>query len=177
MSGLVAPARYIRDPIICEYLSWSFSLSFEFTKWMYEITMYLRCILTYFHDFSVFWIYQHRYQIGAFQEITTTFEIPPKIVSLQECLWHVDHMGSNHKSKGHKGRPTGPTLWLGSHTMSQLKPRLDGYAPKLVYKSIPGPRVGGDQEEWPASQVDGRRPSITSKPTQLSWWKLPLTSI
>jgi hypothetical protein len=29
---------------------------------------------------------EHRYQIGAFQETTRTFGIPPKIVSLQECL-------------------------------------------------------------------------------------------
>jgi hypothetical protein len=42
-------------------------------------------------------------QIGAFQEITRTFVIPPKIVSLQECLSHVDDVGPNHKSKGHKG--------------------------------------------------------------------------
>jgi hypothetical protein len=38
--------------------------------------------------------------------------------------------------------------------LSLFRPRLDGYAPKLVYKSIPCPRVGGDQEEWPASHVD-----------------------
>jgi hypothetical protein len=30
-----------------------------------------------------------------------------------------------------------------SHTLSQFRPRLDGYAPKSVYKSIPGPKVGG----------------------------------
>jgi hypothetical protein len=58
-------------------------------------------------------------------------------------------MGPNHKSKGHKGRLTG-------HTLSRFRLRLDGYAPKLVYKSIPCPRVGGDQEEWPADHVDAR---------------------
>jgi hypothetical protein len=29
---------------------------------------------------------EHRCQIGAFQEITRIFGIPPKIVSLQDCL-------------------------------------------------------------------------------------------
>jgi hypothetical protein len=57
-------------------------------------------------------------------------------------------VGPNHKSKGHKGRPTG-------HTLSRFRPRLDGYAPKSIYKSIPCLRVGGDQEEWPAGYVDG----------------------
>jgi hypothetical protein len=73
---------------------------------------------------------EHRCQIGAFQEITRIFGIPPKIVTLQECLRHVDHMGPNHKSKGHKGGPSG-------HTLSRFRPRLDSYAPKSVYKSIP----------------------------------------
>jgi hypothetical protein len=39
------------------------------------------------------------------------------------------------------------------------------------------PGVGGNREEWPVSHVDGRSASITSKPTQLSRWKLPSTSI
>jgi hypothetical protein len=44
-------------------------------------------------------------------------------------------VGPNHKSKGHKGRPAG-------HTLSQFRPRLDGYAPKSVYKSITCLKVG-----------------------------------
>jgi hypothetical protein len=40
--------------------------------------------------------------------------------------------------------------------LSQFMPRLDGYAPKSVYKSIPCSKVSGDQEEWLASHVDGR---------------------
>jgi hypothetical protein len=32
--------------------------------------------------------------------------------------------------------------------------RHDGYAPKSVYKSIPGSKVSGDREEWPVSHVD-----------------------
>jgi hypothetical protein len=58
-------------------------------------------------------------------------------------------MGPTHKSKEHKGQ-------LAGHTLSRLRPRLDGYAPKSVYKSIPWPKVGGDQEEWPAGHVDAR---------------------
>jgi hypothetical protein len=36
------------------------------------------------------------------------------------------------------------------------RPRLDGYAPKLVYKSIPCSKIGEDQEEWLAGHMDGR---------------------
>jgi hypothetical protein len=64
-------------------------------------------------------------------------------------------MGPNNKSKGHKGQPTGLAPWLTGHTLSRFRLRLDGYAPKLVYESIPGPKVSGHQEEWPASHVDG----------------------
>jgi hypothetical protein len=64
-------------------------------------------------------------------------------------------MGPNHKSKGHKCQPIGPTLSPVGHTLSWFRPRLDGYAHKLVYKSIPCPKVGGDREEWPAGHVDG----------------------
>jgi hypothetical protein len=53
-------------------------------------------------------------------------------------------MGPNHKSKGHKGWPVGPTPWS------------VGHAPKSVYKSIPYPRVGENWEEWSAGHVDGR---------------------
>jgi hypothetical protein len=64
-------------------------------------------------------------------------------------------MGLNHKSKGHKGRSAGPTPWSANHTLSRFRPRLDGYAPKLVYKSIPCSKVGGDREVWLAGNVDG----------------------
>jgi hypothetical protein len=65
-------------------------------------------------------------------------------------------MGPNHKSKGHKGRPTSPTPWTVGQTLSRLGLRLDGYAPMSVYKSIPCSKIGGDREEWPAGDVDGR---------------------
>jgi hypothetical protein len=52
-------------------------------------------------------------------------------------------------------RPAVPTPWPAGHTLSWLRLRLDGYSPKSVYKSIPCLDVGGDQEEWPASHVDG----------------------
>jgi hypothetical protein len=64
-------------------------------------------------------------------------------------------MGPNHKSKGRKGQPVSPTPWLAGHTFSRFRPRLDGYAPKSVYKSIPCSKVSGDWEEWPAGHVDG----------------------
>jgi hypothetical protein len=99
---------------------------------------------------------EHRSQIGAFQEITRTFGIPPKIVSLQECLWYVDHVGPNHKLMGHKGRPASPTPSPVSHTLSRFRPRLDDYATKSVYKRISCSEVSGDQEEWSASHMDGR---------------------
>jgi hypothetical protein len=53
------------------------------------------------------------------------------------------------------GRPASPTPWPAGHTLSRFRPRLDGYAPKSVYKSITCPKVGGDREEWPAGHVDG----------------------
>jgi hypothetical protein len=52
-------------------------------------------------------------------------------------------------SKGHKSQPAG-------HTLSQFRPRLDGYTPKSIYNSIPSLKVTGDQEEWPTDHVDGR---------------------
>jgi hypothetical protein len=39
--------------------------------------------------------------------------------------------------------------------LSRFRLRLDGYAPKLVYKSITCPKVSGDQEEWPVGHVEG----------------------
>jgi hypothetical protein len=41
------------------------------------------------------------------------------------------------------------------HTLSRFRPRLDGYAPKSVYKTIPCSNVGEDWEEWPAGLMDG----------------------
>jgi hypothetical protein len=55
----------------------------------------------------------------------------------------------NHKSKGPKGQPA-------DHTLSRFRPRLGGYAPKAVYKSMQCPKVGGDREKWPAGHMDGR---------------------
>jgi hypothetical protein len=65
-------------------------------------------------------------------------------------------VGSNHKSKGLKGRSTAPNPWPAGHTLSWFGPRLGGYALKAVYKSIQCPKVGGSQEEWLAGHVDGR---------------------
>jgi hypothetical protein len=63
--------------------------------------------------------------------------------------------GAKPQVKGAQGS-AGPTPWSAGHTLSRFRLRLDGYAPKLVYKSIPCSRVSGDQDEWPASRVDGR---------------------
>jgi hypothetical protein len=60
-----------------------------------------------------------------------------------------------HRPRGAKPqvkRAQGPA----SHTLSWFRPRLGGYTPKVVYKSIQCLKVGGDQEEWPAGHVDGR---------------------
>jgi hypothetical protein len=64
-------------------------------------------------------------------------------------------MGPNHKSKGQKGWPADPAPWPASHIFSRFRPRLDSYAPKLVYKSIPSSEISGNQEEWPTGHVDG----------------------
>jgi hypothetical protein len=58
-------------------------------------------------------------------------------------------VGTNHKSKGLKGRPAG-------HNLSRFRLRLGGYIHTSVHKSIPCPRVGGNKEEWSAGHMDGR---------------------
>jgi hypothetical protein len=63
-----------------------------------------------------------------------------------------------HRPRGAKPQVNGAQGPTG-HTLSRFRPRLDDYAPKSVYKSIPCPRVGGDREEWPADHVDGH-PSV-----------------
>jgi hypothetical protein len=55
--------------------------------------------------------------------------------------------GAKPQIKGAQG-PAG-------HTLSQFRLRLDGYAPKSVYKNIPCQKIGGDREEWPDNHVDG----------------------
>jgi hypothetical protein len=40
--------------------------------------------------------------------------------------------------------------------LTQFRPRLGGYTPKAVYKSIQCPKVSRDGEEWLAGHVDGR---------------------
>jgi hypothetical protein len=57
-------------------------------------------------------------------------------------------MGPNHKSKALMGQPVG-------HTLSRFGTRLGGYVHMSVYKSIPCPRVSGNQEESPTGHVDG----------------------
>jgi hypothetical protein len=64
-------------------------------------------------------------------------------------------VGINHKSKGHNGRSASPIPLPVGHTLSRFRLRLDDYAPKSVYKSIPCSEVGGNWEEWPGSHVDG----------------------
>jgi hypothetical protein len=57
-------------------------------------------------------------------------------------------MRPDHKSKGLKGWPAGQTL-------SQFRPRLDGYGHTSIHKRIPRLRVGGNRADWPAGHVDG----------------------
>jgi hypothetical protein len=65
-------------------------------------------------------------------------------------------VGTQHKLKGLKGQPTGPTPWPTSHTLSRFRPRLGVYIHMSVHKSIPSLRVAGKWEVWPAGHVDGR---------------------
>jgi hypothetical protein len=46
--------------------------------------------------------------------------------------------------------------WPARQTLNQFWLRLDGYAPKSVYMSIPCSKVSGDREEWSANHMDGR---------------------
>jgi hypothetical protein len=67
----------------------------------------------------------------------------------------------------HRPRETKPQVkgaqGSAGHTLSRFRPRLDDYAPKSVYKSIPCPRVSGDREEWADGQMDGR-PGCSTPP-------------
>jgi hypothetical protein len=63
--------------------------------------------------------------------------------------------GAKTQVKGAQGKPASPTPWPVGHNLSRFRPRLDGYTPKLVYKSIPSLKVSGDREEWPTGHVDG----------------------
>jgi hypothetical protein len=54
------------------------------------------------------------------------------------------------------GQSASPTPWPIGHTLSQFRLRLDGYAPKAVYKSIQCPKIDGNREEWLANHVDLR---------------------
>jgi hypothetical protein len=76
-------------------------------------------------------------------------------------------VGPHHKSKGHKGR-------LAGHPLSQFRLRLDGYAPKSVYESIPCSEVGGDWEEWPVGHMDGRPAVHQLQTDSMKWVEAPL---
>jgi hypothetical protein len=69
------------------------------------------------------------------------------------------HVEAKPQFKGPKVRPADPNPWPADHTLSQFRLRLGGYVHMSVHKSILCPRVGGNQEEWPAGHVDGRPPS------------------
>jgi hypothetical protein len=62
--------------------------------------------------------------------------------------------GAKPLVKGAQG-PARPTPWPAGHTLSWFRPRLDGYAPKSVYKIIPCSTLGGDRKECPAGHVEG----------------------
>jgi hypothetical protein len=55
--------------------------------------------------------------------------------------------GAKSQVKGAQG--------LAGHTLSRFGPRLGDYVHTSVHKSILCPRVGRNQEEWPAGHVDG----------------------
>jgi hypothetical protein len=52
-------------------------------------------------------------------------------------------MFGTHRPCGAKPQVKGAQGPAG-HTLSQFRPRLDGYAPKSVYKGIPCSKVGRD---------------------------------
>jgi hypothetical protein len=73
--------------------------------------------------------------------------------STKECV--TTGMFVTRRPRGAKPQVKGAQGQVG-HTLSQFRPRLDGYAPKSVNKSILGLKVHGEQEEWLAGHVDGR---------------------
>jgi hypothetical protein len=108
-------------------------------EWMYEIIMYLPCLLTYFHDFGVHSIlgaYVPNWSISRnYKNIWNSTKYSVTTQLFVTCRPH----GAKPQVKGAQG-PAG----------------LGGYVHRSVHKSILCPRVSGNQEEWPASHVGGR---------------------
>jgi hypothetical protein len=64
-------------------------------------------------------------------------------------------VGPNHKAKGLKGRPAGPTPRPTGQTLSRFRLGLRSIIHTSVHKSILCLRVDGYWEEWPVGHVDG----------------------
>jgi hypothetical protein len=75
-------------------------------------------------------------------------------------------VGTNHKSRGLKGRLAGRTTWPVSQILGQFRLRFGGYIHTSVQRRILCLRVGGNWEEWSAGHVDGR-PAIHHLQTDL----------
>jgi hypothetical protein len=84
-------------------------------------------------------------------------------------MTHRPH-GAKPQVRGGKGRPAGNTL-------SQFRPRLGGYVPKVVYERIQYLKVRGDWEEWPACHVDGHPVVHHLKTDTIKSVEAPATSI
>jgi hypothetical protein len=103
---------------------------------MYEITMHLPCLLTQFHDFSVYLIsgtYVPNWSIS--RNYKNNWNSTKYSVTIEMFVTREPH-GPKPQVKGAQG-PAG-------HTLSQFRPRLGGYIHTLVHKSILCPRVSGN---------------------------------
>jgi hypothetical protein len=115
---------------------------------LYEITMYFPCLLTYFHDFSVYSIsgtYVPNWSIS--RNYKNIWNSTKYSVTTQMFVTRRPH-GTKPQVKGAQG-PAG-------HTLSRFGLELGGYVHTSVHKSILCPRVGGNCKERLAGHVDGR---------------------
>jgi hypothetical protein len=121
---------------------------------MYEITMYLLCLLTWFHNFSVYSIsgtYVPNWSIS--RNYKNIWNSTKNSVTIGMFVARRPR-GAKPQVKGTQGPAGRPTSWLAGHTLSRFRPRHGAYAPKAVCKSIQCPKVGGNWEEWLADHVD-----------------------
>jgi hypothetical protein len=120
---------------------------------MYRITMYSHSLLTYFHNFSVYLFQEHRCQIGAFQEFTRKFGIPPKI-SITPGVY-LTWRGSVQRllTSGPRGWLTDETPWPVGPT---LQPLIGWHRYDTLQEAVernPMLKVDGGRTPWPAVHV------------------------
>jgi hypothetical protein len=120
---------------------------------MYEITIYLPCLLTYFYNFSVYLIsgtYVPNWSIlRNYKEIKNSTKISVTLGI------HLTQGGRVKRplTCGPSGWSAGQTPWLAGLTLQPLVSFLGGDALQEAVEWNPRPGVGGGRAWWPAGHV------------------------